>query len=80
MEADLLLVDFRLRMRMFEEGRQSVPGFVGSASIRLQGRHPESVIKGLNVLADYAFFCGTGIGTQRGMGLTRRILEKGART
>jgi hypothetical protein len=41
----------------------------------LQGRHPESVLKGLNVLADYAFFSGTGIGTERGMGLTRRILD-----
>lgn len=80
MEEQLRLVDFRLRRRLSEEGRESVPGFVGSATIQLQGRHPESVLKGLNVLADYAFFCGTGIHTGRGMGLTRRILEQKGRT
>jgi len=79
-EEDLLLVDFRLRRGLFAEGQGSVPGFVGSASYRLQGRHPESVLKGLNVLADYAFFCGTGIGTEKGMGLTRRILDGAERT
>jgi CRISPR-associated endoribonuclease Cas6 len=79
-EEDLLLVDFRLRRGLFGEGRGSVPGFVGSASYRLQGRHPESVLKGLNVLADYAFFCGTGIGTEKGMGLTRRVLDGTDRT
>ena len=52
-----------------------MPGFIGSATFRLAGRHPESILKGLNALADYAFYCGTGIGTEHGMGLTRRILH-----
>jgi CRISPR-associated endoribonuclease Cas6 len=79
-EEDLLLVDFRFRRGLFAEGQDSVTGFVGSASYRLEGRHPESILKGLNALADYAFFCGTGIGTERGMGLTRRILDRAGRT
>jgi CRISPR-associated endoribonuclease Cas6 len=72
---DLLLVDFRLRKCLFADGRNSMPGFIGSATFRLEGRHPESILKGLNALADYALFCGTGIGTDKGMGLTRRILD-----
>jgi hypothetical protein len=79
-EEDLQLADFRLRRGLFAGAQGSVTGFVGSASYRLQGRHPESILKGLNVLADYAFFCGTGIGTERGMGLTRRIHDRPDRT
>ncbi len=68
-ERGLGLVDFRLRM-----GRAGpVAGFLGSVSLRIEGRCPESVIKGLNALADYAFFCGTGRYTERGMGWTRRV-------
>jgi len=71
----LCLVDFRLRMRLFRDEKDTMPGFVGSAVFSLQGRHPESVLKGLNALWDYAYFCGTGISTARGMGMTRRILQ-----
>jgi CRISPR-associated endoribonuclease Cas6 len=74
-EKGLLLVDFRLRKCLSAGGRDVMHGFIGSATFRLSGRHPESILKGLNALADYAFFCGTGIGTDRGMGLTRRILH-----
>ena len=78
-EEQLLLVDFRIQRRLSEAEEGAVPGFMGSAKFRLAGRHPESILKGLNALADYAFYCGTGIGTERGMGLTRRILEGGDR-
>ncbi len=70
---DLLLVDFRLRSRPAREGGTPVTRFSGSASFRLRGRHPETALKGLNALADYAFFCGTGSDTDRGRGMTRRI-------
>jgi len=79
-EEHLLLVDFRIQRRRSEVERGPVPGFIGSAAFRLGGRHPESILKGLNALADYAFFCGTGIGTERGMGLTRRLLDDEGRT
>lgn len=74
-EEHLILDDFRIQRRRSEAEQGPVPGFIGSATFRLAGRHPESMLKGLNVLADYAFFCGTGIGTDHGMGLTRRILQ-----
>ncbi len=79
-EEHLLLVDFRIQRRLSAAEKGAVPGFVGSAKFRLAGRHPESILKGLNALADYAFFCGTGIGTDVGMGLTRRILDDDGRT
>jgi hypothetical protein len=79
-EEQLLLVDFRIQRRRCEAEEGAVPGFIGSATFRLAGRHPESILKGLNALADYAFFCGTGIGTERGMGLTRRIVDEEGRT
>ena len=74
----LALVDFRLRKRSFLLNKKTLPGFRGSATFYLDGRHPESVLKGLNVLAEYSFFCGTGIATERGMGVTRRI-QQGSR-
>jgi CRISPR-associated endoribonuclease Cas6 len=76
----LLLSDFRIQQRRCAADQGCVPGFVGSATFQLAGRHPESILKGMNALADYAFFCGTGIGTDRGMGLTRRILQHEGRT
>jgi CRISPR-associated endoribonuclease Cas6 len=79
-EEHLLLVDFRVQKRRSEVEQGSVPGFIGSASFRLADRHPESILKSLNALADYAFFCGTGIGTEHGMGLTRRLVDDEGRT
>jgi CRISPR-associated endoribonuclease Cas6 len=75
-EEHLLLVDFRMQARRSQGEQGPVPGFIGSATFRLGGRHPESVLKGLNALADYAFYCGTGIGREMGWGLTRRILRE----
>jgi CRISPR-associated endoribonuclease Cas6 len=78
-EQHLHLVDFRIQRRLAESEQGPVPGFIGSATFRLAGRHPESILKDLNALADYAFFCGTGTGTEHGMGLTRRILDDAGR-
>ncbi len=73
MAGRLLLTDFRIQKRRSEADEGPVPGFIGSATFQLAGRHPESILKGLNALADYAFFCGTGTGREYGKGLTRRI-------
>jgi len=75
LQDDLRLADFRIRRRPLPEGQAEAVGFGGSAIFRLAGRHPESVLKELNALADYALFCGTGTGTDHGMGLTRRVLR-----
>ena len=78
MEKELLLRDFRLRARPKGETAGWRTYFSGSATFQLKGRHPETVLKAVNTLADYAFFCGTGIATEKGGGMTRRILkEKG---
>lgn len=70
---DLELTDFRLRRRPFGVPPTGQAAFGGSATFSLRGRHPESVLKGLNALADFAEFCGTGAGTDVGMGLTKRV-------
>lgn len=72
-DRDLQLTDSRLKRRSFgiPPGRQVA--FGGSATFSLQGRHPESVLKSLNCLSDFVEFCGTGVGTDMGMGLTRRV-------
>jgi len=72
----LHLVDFRIRNQPFKDEKGAVACFVGSATFQLQGRQPETMIKGFNALADYAFFCGTGTGTDKGRGMTRRIWER----
>jgi CRISPR-associated endoribonuclease Cas6 len=72
-ERGLAVVNYRLRRVQTTLGRGPVPGFVGSATFRTEGRWPESMLKGLNTLADYSFFCGTGMGTGMGLGMTRRI-------
>jgi len=46
-EKHLLLVDFRIQRRRSEVEQGPVPGFMGSATFRLAGRHPESILKGL---------------------------------
>ncbi len=70
---DLELADFRLRRRSFGIPPTGQAAFGGSATFFLRGRHPESVLKGLNALADFAEFCGTGAGTDMGMGMTKRV-------
>lgn len=77
----MTLCDFRLRAHshVVHPGR-TLTCFTGSAAFRLEGRHPEKVIKSFNAAADYAFFCGTGIGISRGMGMTRRVLSRAQET
>ena len=75
LEEELLLVDFKIRARPFQEEQRTITCFTGSATFRMEGRHPESVLKGFNALADFSFFCGTGTGRRMGMGLTKRIQE-----
>jgi len=79
-DRDLQLTDFRLRRRSFGIPPGGQAAFGGSATFSLQGRHPESVLKGLNSLADFVEFCGTGTGTDRGMGLTRRVRRAASET
>ena len=47
-------------------------GFVGSVSYRLD-RLGERGVRALNVLADFAMYCGTGSKKAQGAGQTRRV-------
>jgi len=49
------------------------PGFVGSCSFRLVELHDRSIIKTLNMLADFAFYAGVGAKTTMGFGVSRRL-------
>lgn len=73
-QKSLLVADFRIRKQLFPGEGKGVTCFAGSATFRILGRQPETVLRGLNVLADYSFFCGSGKGTDAGMGLTKRIM------
>lgn len=50
-------------------------GCVGRVQYRVAKRAggDEPVVRGLNILGNYAAFCGTGRKTTQGMGMTRRI-------
>jgi CRISPR-associated endoribonuclease Cas6 len=50
-------------------------GFAGKCTLELDKELPEDAVKAINILADFAFYCGTGAKTTMGMGQTRRIYE-----
>ncbi|HIC88930.1 MAG TPA: CRISPR system precrRNA processing endoribonuclease RAMP protein Cas6 [Anaerolineae bacterium] len=67
--------------RYREQERYQQIGFVGRVTYRVIRPHllgPE-ILRRLNVLADYATYCGTGHHTARGMGQTRRVARLDAR-
>ena len=74
--AGLTAVDSKNRVLDF--GRHKVAGFVGSCAYRFFIEHPSAdadsleMLRWVNLLADFAFYCGTGYKTTMGMGQTRR--------
>lgn len=57
--------------------RSKFMGIVGEISYRILGDVEPSLIKQLNALADFCFYCGLGRKTPMGMGMVRRLLLKG---
>jgi CRISPR-associated endoribonuclease Cas6 len=75
-EAHVAVSRYTLRTRMVDWGRnRKVVGFVGEARFYVLRAHKigEEWLRKLNILADYAPFCGTGHKTTQGLGLTERI-------
>ncbi|MFQ5842121.1 MAG: CRISPR system precrRNA processing endoribonuclease RAMP protein Cas6 [Thermodesulfobacteriota bacterium] len=72
-EQSILLADFNISpvSREMDYGKEH--GFTGWCRFLLAGRHHERHIREFNVLADYAYYCGTGRNTSLGMGVTRRV-------
>ena len=71
------------KSRMLDFGKHKAIGFVGSCAYQFFLEHQSysndkdntEMLRLANLLADFAFYCGTGYKTTMGMGQTRRILE-----
>jgi len=74
-DAHVAVARYRTHTEIVDLGPGRVVGFVGTVSFQVLRSHllGEDVLRSLNVLADYAAFCGTGHKTTQGMGQTRRL-------
>jgi CRISPR-associated endoribonuclease Cas6 len=73
LERRVALAEATIQTQRFFDGRAHIVGFVGKAVFRLlRGSSPE-LVRGVNTLADFAFFAGVGRKTTHGMGLTKRM-------
>ena len=74
--AELTAVESKSRMLDF--GKHKAIGFVGSCAYQFflggqsDGKGDTEMLRLANLLADFAFYCGTGYKTTMGMGQTRR--------
>ena len=68
--------ELRTETTRYEGDRYQQIGFVGQVSYRVVRAHllGDEMVRRLNALADYGFYCGTGHHTTRGMGQTRRVV------
>lgn len=62
-----------LQSEIVSDKRSKFIGCVGAMSYSILGDIPPNVIKDINVLADFALYCGAGRKTPMGMGMTRRL-------
>ena len=66
------------KSQMLDFGRHKAVGFVGSCAYQFfeerqsEGKVDTEMLRLVNLLADFAFYCGTGYKTTMGMGQTRR--------
>ena len=66
------------KSRMLDFGRHKAVGFVGSCAYQFfmegssDGEGDTEMLRLVNLLTDFAFYCGTGYKTTMGMGQTRR--------
>jgi CRISPR-associated endoribonuclease Cas6 len=73
-EANVLVEAHELKTAHVPFGDFGLRGFVGW--VRYVARDPAALrLKQWNALADFAFFCGTGMKTTQGMGQTRRVAD-----
>lgn len=69
----IIATRYRLHSRLLDFKTHKEVGFEGECSFEIKEDVPEETLRQINVLADFAFFCGTGHKTTMGMGQTRRI-------
>lgn len=63
----------RLRTDTIKTKRITLRGFVGEVSFEISKKAPPDLIWQMQLLADFAFFCGAGKKTTIGMGQTLRV-------
>ena len=72
------LTDVESRSKMLDFGNHKEIGFVGSCAYQCfaegqtESEEEDEMLRLANLLADFAFYCGTGYKTTMGMGQTRR--------
>lgn len=71
-EQDVALSNYALKTQVVDFGEHRAAGWIGRATFTYFNRE-RALWRVLNLLADFAFFCGTGYKTTQGMGMTRRI-------
>ncbi len=69
-EQDVALSNYALKTQVVDFGEYRAAGWVGRATFNYFSRE-RALWRVLNLLADFAFFCGTGYKTTQGMGMTR---------
>ena len=71
-EANVALSRYTLQTEIADFGEHRAAGWIGRATFNYFTRE-RALWRVLNVLADFAFYCGTGYKTTQGMGMTRRV-------
>ena len=66
----------RLKTAIIKTKQVSLAGFTGDVVFQIAATAPPELVRIVNLLADYAFFCGTGRKTTVGMGQTMRCYER----
>jgi hypothetical protein len=69
------LGDFKVSCVQSEHGT----GFQGWVALEMEKGRSEEEIQTFNALVGFAFYCGTGLHTDEGLGQTRRVEDKGSR-
>lgn len=69
----LIVARYRLATRILDFGSYQEVGFEGRCAFQIGESMAEPMVRALNALADFAFYCGTGAKTTMGMGQTRRL-------
>jgi len=73
LENDVLVSRYKLETKMLEFESYSELGFAGTCTYLVKDSVPGAMVRDINALADFSFYCGTGAKTTMGMGQTRRL-------
>lgn len=71
-ERSVVVLEHHVQTRMMQFPRLKMAGFVGEATFEAVETTDGEKLRQLDALATFAFFAGTGYGTPKGMGQTRR--------